>query len=98
MGASSRGAWVHSQALPAPLAVLLLLLAVLAAALVVALAGGGGMPRQAALSLLAIWLYHEPFSPTRGVGFALIWLGLAVYSAESLWRYRQDQVQSAAPT
>lgn len=48
--------------------------------------------------VLAIWLYHEPFSPTRGVGFALIWLGLAVYSAESLWRYRQDQVQSAAPT
>ncbi|MBL0089717.1 MAG: EamA family transporter RarD [Ideonella sp.] len=46
--------------------------------------------------VLAIWLYHEPFSPLRGIGFALIWAGLVVYSAESLWRYRQAQV--AAPT
>ena len=49
--------------------------------------------------VLAIWLYHEPFSPVRGIGFALIWLGLAVYSGESLWRYRQQaQAQAATPT
>ncbi|HEY0857283.1 MAG TPA: EamA family transporter RarD [Albitalea sp.] len=33
--------------------------------------------------VLGIWLYHEPFGGTRMVGFALIWLALAVYSAES---------------
>jgi chloramphenicol-sensitive protein RarD len=36
--------------------------------------------------LLAVWLYHEPFGGARLAGFALIWLGLALYSAESAWR------------
>ncbi len=36
--------------------------------------------------LLAVWLYHEPFSGARLVGFVLIWSGLAVYSLEGLWR------------
>ena len=35
--------------------------------------------------LLGVFVYHEPFSTGRGIGFALIWLALAVYSAES-WR------------
>lgn len=39
--------------------------------------------------VLGIYLYHEPFSPVRGIGFVLIWSGLVVYSAESLWRYRR---------
>ena len=33
--------------------------------------------------VLGIWLYHEPFGWARMVGFGLIWLALAVYSAES---------------
>lgn len=33
--------------------------------------------------VLGIWLYHEPFGGARMVGFGLIWLALAVYSAES---------------
>jgi chloramphenicol-sensitive protein RarD len=36
--------------------------------------------------LLGVWLYHEPFGGDRLIGFALIWLALAIYSAESLWR------------
>jgi len=36
--------------------------------------------------LLGIWLYHEPFGGDKLIGFALIWLALALYSAEGLWR------------
>ena len=41
--------------------------------------------------LLGVWLYHEPFAGTKLIGFAMIWLGLAVYSGEALlrgWRLR----------
>jgi chloramphenicol-sensitive protein RarD len=34
---------------------------------------------------LGVWVWHEPFGLARAVGYALIWLALAVYSAESLW-------------
>lgn len=36
---------------------------------------------------------HEPMPPARWLGFALIWLALAVFSADGLWRsrvYRRD--------
>lgn len=33
--------------------------------------------------LIGVWLYHEPFGSARLIGFALIWTGLLVYSAES---------------
>lgn len=36
--------------------------------------------------LLGIWLYHEPFSGNKLLGFALIWLALGIYSAEGLLR------------
>jgi chloramphenicol-sensitive protein RarD len=35
---------------------------------------------------LGVWLYREPFAGSRLLGFALIWLALMVYSAESLIR------------
>jgi len=35
--------------------------------------------------LLAVFLYEEPFTPTHGVTFALIWSALLLYSSESLW-------------
>ena len=34
---------------------------------------------------LGVWLYNEPFTGPRVAGFALIWLALAVYTAEGLW-------------
>lgn len=34
--------------------------------------------------LLGVWLYHEPFSTGRLIGFATIWVGLIMYSAEGL--------------
>lgn len=36
--------------------------------------------------LLGVWLYHEPFGLVRTTGFGVIWAGLALYSAEGLWR------------
>jgi chloramphenicol-sensitive protein RarD len=39
---------------------------------------------------LAVWVFHEPLEPERLAGFVLIWIALALYSAESLWRMRQN--------
>ena len=39
---------------------------------------------------LGLWLFHEPFSAARLLGFALIWLALALYSAESWWHSRSQ--------
>jgi chloramphenicol-sensitive protein RarD len=36
--------------------------------------------------ILAVWLYHEPFGQERLIGFAFIWLALAIYSAEGAMR------------
>lgn len=36
--------------------------------------------------LLGVWLYHEPFSGVRLIGFSLIWAALFVYSIEGLWK------------
>ncbi|SOY41198.1 EamA family transporter RarD [Cupriavidus taiwanensis] len=35
--------------------------------------------------LLGVWLWHEPFPAQKQVGYALIWLSLALYAAEGLW-------------
>ena len=40
--------------------------------------------------LLGVFLYHEPLSVSRSIGFALIWSALVVYSAES-WRVMRRQ-------
>jgi chloramphenicol-sensitive protein RarD len=37
--------------------------------------------------LLGIWLFREPFSAARLVGFALIWIALALYTLDG-WRRR----------
>lgn len=39
--------------------------------------------------LLGVMLWHEPFQPGRALGYALIWLGLIIYSGESLWLWRR---------
>ena len=40
--------------------------------------------------LLGVWLYGEPFEPTRAIGFYLIWAALVIYSAEGLWLMRRS--------
>jgi len=34
--------------------------------------------------VLGIWLYHEPFPAQKQIGYALIWISLAIYAAEGL--------------
>jgi chloramphenicol-sensitive protein RarD len=36
--------------------------------------------------VLGVWVFHEPMQPARLLGFALIWSGLALYSADALRR------------
>ncbi len=38
--------------------------------------------------MLGVFLYREPFSARKLVGFVLIWLALLIYSGESLWQRR----------
>ncbi|MEO8179796.1 MAG: EamA family transporter RarD [Deltaproteobacteria bacterium] len=39
--------------------------------------------------LLGILIWHEPFQAKKVIGYALIWLALLLYSAESLWVWRR---------
>lgn len=43
--------------------------------------------------LLAVFLYGEAFTRDRAIGFALIWMALALYSGESLIRNHQRRAQ-----
>jgi chloramphenicol-sensitive protein RarD len=36
--------------------------------------------------LLGLWVYHEPFGGVRAIAFGCIWLALALFSGEALWR------------
>jgi chloramphenicol-sensitive protein RarD len=35
--------------------------------------------------MLGVWVWHEPFSLLKAAGYALIWLGLLIYSIEGAW-------------
>lgn len=39
--------------------------------------------------LLGVWYFHEPFGAAQAFGFGAIWLGLAIYASEGLWRARR---------
>jgi len=38
--------------------------------------------------LCGLIVFREPFESARATGFALIWIGLAIYAANALWRAR----------
>jgi chloramphenicol-sensitive protein RarD len=40
--------------------------------------------------LLGVWIFHEPFTRERGIGFVFIWAALVVYAADGLWRNRKQ--------
>jgi chloramphenicol-sensitive protein RarD len=44
--------------------------------------------------LIGVWLYREPFDPGKALGFAAIWIALAIYSAEGLWRTWRRESQA----
>lgn len=37
----------------------------------------------------ALLVFHEPFGRTRAIGFALIWIALAIYACDGVWRARR---------
>jgi chloramphenicol-sensitive protein RarD len=41
--------------------------------------------------LIGVLLFHEPFDRDRAIGFALIWVALAVFMVDSLRRARAAQ-------
>lgn len=45
---------------------------------------------------IGIFLYHEPFSPARLIGFGLIWLALLAFSAEGFIYYRRALTSAPA--
>jgi chloramphenicol-sensitive protein RarD len=45
--------------------------------------------------LLGVFVYHEPFSQARLIGFAFIWLGLAIYTGELIARGRRRMQREA---
>jgi len=38
---------------------------------------------------IGVWVYHEAFARDRATSFALIWAGLALYTADNLWSQRR---------
>jgi chloramphenicol-sensitive protein RarD len=46
--------------------------------------------------LLGIFFFHEPMPPMRWVGFALIWVSLALFTYSSLRNRHQQRVRTAA--
>lgn len=47
--------------------------------------------------LLAVALYHEPFTPAHAVTFSLIWLALAIYTVDSYRAFRTLTPITAVP-
>ena len=41
--------------------------------------------------LIGVFIYGEPFSADRAIGFVLIWSALALYTAESIWQWRRQR-------
>ncbi len=48
--------------------------------------------------LLGIFLFREPFTLARAIGFALIWAALLVYAADGLLRARRQRRETLAAT
>jgi chloramphenicol-sensitive protein RarD len=46
--------------------------------------------------LSGVFVFHEAFDQQRLIGFVLIWIGLAIFASESVWRARRQAALSAA--
>jgi chloramphenicol-sensitive protein RarD len=46
--------------------------------------------------LIGVWLYHEPFSGARLIGFATIWIALGLYSLDGVWQTYKRQTSVTA--
>ena len=46
---------------------------------------------------IGVWVYHEAFARDRATSFALIWAGLALYTADNLWSQRRAAAAGTPP-
>jgi len=46
--------------------------------------------------VLGVLLFHEPMPPMRWVGFALVWLALALFTFEAVSHHRRRHLRLAA--
>jgi len=46
--------------------------------------------------LIGVFIYNEPFTKTKFIGFLVIWIALFVYSVEGVWKARQRRKLNAA--
>ena len=46
--------------------------------------------------LIGVFVFHEPFDRDRAIGFAFIWLALAVFATDGLRRSRRAALPAAA--
>jgi chloramphenicol-sensitive protein RarD len=46
---------------------------------------------------LGVFLYHEPFTRAHLVTFTFIWVALALFTAEAIWRWRSDREALSEP-
>jgi chloramphenicol-sensitive protein RarD len=47
--------------------------------------------------LLAVFLFHEPFSAAQLISFACIWTAVGIYTADSYWTVRQARPRPIEP-
>src|SRR6185437_3780857 len=45
---------------------------------------------------LGVFLYHEPFTRAHLITFTFIWIALAIFTAEAIWRWRGPQSRKGA--
>jgi len=45
---------------------------------------------------LGVLVFHEPFHGPRATGFGIIWLALAIYALDGLWRSRKLRINAAS--
>jgi len=46
--------------------------------------------------LIGVWVYHEPFTQTKFVGFAIVWIALVIFALEGLVERRLHPVVAPA--
>src|SRR5216684_123155 len=44
---------------------------------------------------LGVFLFHETFTRAHLITFSMIWIGLALFSGEAIWRWRSNRVRNA---
>jgi chloramphenicol-sensitive protein RarD len=47
--------------------------------------------------LIGVWMYHEPFTGERALGYAVIWSALLVYTLEGSWRAHRRRRRAVIP-